>query len=475
MRVKTASKPGESSMIARIKETIKRNMPLRAFGYDAVETDSRRKAPRYDIKSEDDHLNATERRKLVSTARDIRRSYSLAAWMIRKHLDYIASFSFQGKNEDVDFNDHLERLIKWWSMPENFDVAGRHGLRRFTRLAEAGRIVDGDVFFYKLNSGLMQAIEGDRIANPPSIPLTSRYKVSDFKRGVKTSKGGRAQAYIICNRSKKGTRLEFNRIIPAKYLIHFAYYDRFDQIRGISPLASAINTLQDTYEGITYALARAKVAQLFALALKRSSAGPPGEVTTNEEGDDSEYEVDFGKGPILLDLDPDDEAQFLESNQPSDQFQSFTEIMIALCLKALDIPYCFYNESFTNYSGSRQALLLYEQSARDKREEVKDLLNILTYWRIEKWILDGVLVLPSGMTISDIHWEWQPSGIPWIDPLREVKADTLAIGAGLMSRHRILKRMGLDFDEIVGELESEQKELESRGIPLLTPTVERMP
>jgi capsid protein len=234
-----------------------------------------------------------------------------------------------------------------------------------------------------------------------------------------------------------------------------------------------INTLQDTYEGITYALARAKVSQLFALVLKRGSADPPGKVTSNEDDNDSAYTIDFGKGSIILDLDPADEANFLESSQPSDQFQDFMSVMIALCLKALDIPYSFFAENFTNYSGSRQALLLYEQSAKVKRAEVKILLNSLLKWRLEMWIMDGVLVLPSGMTVSDLSWEWQPAGIPWIDPLREVSADAIAIASAQTSRQRLMKRRGDDFWEVLDELETENKALADRGIELYQPAARK--
>lgn len=448
---------------------------LTRFGYDAVETNTRRRAPKSDVKAEDDHLVASERRKLVSTVRDLKRNYSLAAWMIRQHVNYVATFSFQGKNKDKEFNDHLESLVKWWSMPGNFDVAKRHGLRRFIRLAEVSRVVDGDVFFYKLNSGHIQAIEGDRVANP-FYGLPTNVEPGEYKRGVKQAKGGAALSYIVNNRDKNGTRLEFHKIVPAKYIIPFAYWDRYDQVRGISPLASAVNSLQDTYEGMTYALARSKVSQLFALALKRGSADPPGKVTAGEtEGDQSEFTVDFGKGPFVLDLDSDDDVEFLESKQPSEEFQSYMEVMIILCLKALDIPYSFYNESFTNYSGARQALILYEQSAKEKREDVKDLLNTLTYWRLQMWIVDGVIKLPAGMSISDVKWEWQPSGIPWIDPLKEAKGDRESIDGFLNSRQRIAKRMGQDWHEILDELQAEDEEIKQRGLESAAPVGESEP
>ena len=51
----------------------------------------------------------------------------------------------------------------WWSQPVNFDITGRFGLQRFTRLAEMWRTVDGDMGVLKLSRALVQAIEGDRI------------------------------------------------------------------------------------------------------------------------------------------------------------------------------------------------------------------------------------------------------------------------------------------------------------------------
>ena len=73
--------------------------------------------------------------------------------------------------------------------------------------------------------------------------------------------------------------------------------------------------------------------------------------------------------------DPGDRAEFLESKSPSTEFQAFSQVMVSVALKALDIPYSFYAENFTNYSGARQALLQYEQSAKIKRMDLQALLD----------------------------------------------------------------------------------------------------
>jgi len=446
--------------------------PLK-FGYDAVETSPRRQTPRSDVQSEDDHLIPSKRRKLVSTVRDLKRNFSFAAWAIRKHLDYVSSFSFQSQNKVFygegmkELDDHIERLMKWWSLKENFDVRGMHSLSESIRLAEACRVTDGDVFLYKLKAGMVQGVEGDLIAKPTSGVLPSRYKAQDFEHGIKRSPAGKPLSYAVNKRV--GNHLEFHKVVSARHMIHFAYWDRFDQIRGVSPLASAITTMQDAYESVVYALGRAKISQLFGLVMNRASAEAVGEVSgggTKTEGDDkSEYKVDFGKGPFILDFDhPDDDAKFIDSNQPSSEFVQFFNATLALALKALDIPFSFYDESFTNYSGARQALLLYEQSAAEKRKAVKAVLDALTRWRIMLWIASGVLKLPAGITISDIRWDWQPSGIPWVDPLKETMADKEAVDGALNSRRRILRKQGIDVNEVFDELEQEQNEIEKRGI-----------
>ena len=177
------------------------------------------------------------------------------------------------------------------------------------------------------------------------------------------------------------------------------------------------------------------------------------------------FTVDFVKGPIHLDLGPEDKAEFLESKSPPAEFQAFTQAMIQAALKGLDIPYSFYDESHTNYSGQRQAWLQYELSAEGKRKSLRRLLDRLTRWRLQKAILEGTVELPEEMTLSDLTWEWIARGVPWIDPLKEVRAEIYALGAGLVSRSELCKRRGRDFYEVARQLAEENEYLVSLGLP----------
>lgn len=435
--------------------------------------------------SEDDELRPSERKKLIDSGRDLHRNFALVGWAVRKHLDYVSTFTFQGKLDDEDKNRRVEAFIQKWSKRENFDVAKRHDLRRFIRLAEQRRTIDGDVFVSKLWApgnprvhGKVQAIEGDRIRSP--LGTESGLLKRDGRpvvQGVQLDAYGAAWGYVLHRRtggspwSTGGGGFTFERVLDARFVFHHAYWDRFDQTRGITPLAPVYNALQDLYESFDYALAKMKVSQLLGLIFYRDAAdaiGETEEVEASEEGGEAKYKVDFGRNIFKLELDAGDRAEFLESKSPSTEFQTFCQTMVALVLKAFDIPYSFYAENFSNYSGSRQALLQYEQAADNRRAENRDLLNDLTAWRLALAINDGDPDL-EGITLDDLKWEWVASALPWIDPLKEGTANKLAVSEGFDSTPGVCKAAGKDAFEIAKEQADFEKKRgdyrESIGLP----------
>ncbi len=449
------------------KNKNKGNNPKK-FGYDAVENTGRRRARPVLLRSEDRELLPVRRRALVSSARDLNRNLSIAAWALRKHVDFVASFEFQCRTGNAEFDKNIEGLMDWWSRPLNFDVCGRHGLKRFIRMCELRRTIDGDVLIVKMSDGRVQAIEGDRLQTPNQGLDGGLDLSSGYVNGVKISPSGRELAYVVCDRGQTGNSFVFKQEIPAEYAHLFGYFDRFDQVRGISPLASGLNSFQDIYECAEYALAKAKVSQLFGLKLTRSgdTALTPDDLTEQT----APYSFNFGAGPQILDLDHGDDAAFIESNTPSTEFAAYLEQMTAAALKSLDIPFSFYDESHATYSGSRVAILQYEQSAEAKQADVRELLHNLTVWRIQMWIDDGELKLPTGWGIDDITFSYVASGAPWVDPLKEGAANIAAISASLDSRQNICKENGKDWFTIVDQLAAEQQYLEKMGVKETMPT-----
>ena len=441
-----------------------------ALGYAAAEP-GRRRMVTPTTKSEDQILDIAKRRIVIEDARDLRRNYALAAWAIRRHLDYVSTFAFQCKTKDKGLNRDIEQFIESVGTARRWDVTRRHSLRRMTRLAESHAVVDGDVGWHLLREGRVQGIEGERIRTPVSIPDGMNVRAGDLVHGVKLNKAGAAAAYAVNRRSKHGG-WEFERMVPEQHLLLHGYFERYDKVRGISPLTSALNSFRDTYEAFDYALAKAKVSQLFGLAFKRDGneqlgdlegLGAGGYVSEDDEEEETEgtdeprYKVDISQGSPVIDLDPGDSVEVLESKNPSTEFQNFMTMIIMASLKSLDIPYCFYDEDHTTYSGSRQAWLQYEHSAVDKRLNLQEFLQLVVRWRLAVGVLAGDLVLSRKATVAELPLRFIPLGVPWIDPLKEVMADLRAVEGGLTSRQRICYRGGRDWFEVADELVEEEK------------------
>lgn len=453
----------------------------RSFSYDALEPRGRRKRVSAQVKREDYHTRGTKHRELQENAADLCRNLSLAAWMVRRHLDYVAQFDFHGRSEVEGLNEQIEALMAEDSRPSNADVSGRFSREKLFRLAESRRVLDGDTLLIKLNDGRMQGIQADLIRNPDTIE-----NPREWVNGVRINAVGRPLAYGIHARTDDATT-QYKRFITATNAIHYGFFDRYagDQVRGVSPLVSALNPLRDVYENFTYALAKAKVSQLFALAFYRDSPegfadtdDDPIMGTEDEDGDGTEeprgYKVDFGSGPQMLDLEPGDKAEFLESRQPSSEFQDFTQLVVQVALKALDIPYSFYDESHTNFFGSRAAWLHYERSCKDKRDDQIEMRRNYTVWKMSQWIRDGRLTLPAGMRILDVNFEWVPRGMPWWDPSKEINGHVQAMKAGLDTPQRICRATGTDYYDNVDQLSKAIEYAQSKGVPVEFALTEQM-
>lgn len=414
--------------------------------------------PPADRRTEDKGLTPRQRDRLIDNARDQIRNYAVVAWAVRAHLTYTTEHTFHAKTGDDGLDSDIEQLVRIWGNPEYWDALGRTDRASWLRLAEGRSVVDGDVGALWFDDGTVQGIEGDLIRDPP----TAKRGGSDrWVHGVRVWKG-RHMAYSIHKRTGSNASTEFDRIAPAGRMYLLGYQDRFDQVRGISPLSAALNDFRDVREAQVYALAKAKVAQLFALKISRTNGVSP---------EPKEYAPDFGAGPVLLDLDAGDEADFLEAKTPATEFQSFMQTVLTLALKSLDLPLSFLDEAHSNFFGSRSAWQHYDNSCRHKRARIQRFLRWATNKRILLAVARGEIVLPQTMTVEDLlaeqSFEWVPSGMPWWNPIQEVTGAAMSFAMGLDTPQRYTKEtLGSDWYDNMAEIAKAFAHAAELGVPL---------
>lgn len=406
-------------------------------GYDAVTHSNRRRQHSPITMVEEEHLPELDRKKLIASGRILRRNFSVAGWMVRRHCDYVSNFRFRAKTGDFETDKRLEKLIGRASRADRAHNKGRHNLSQLIRMAEQLRTVENDVGWVKLNDKSIQLIESDRIRNPNGADRRV------WHNGVHIDNQGKPLEYSICKRD--GAQLVWERNVSTRNMKLHGYFGREDQVRGVSPLTSAFNELQDVYEFHGLTLARAKVQSFFAVAFYRDAVDSLHDFTSDDPDAEAEeekkpkYEADLGKGPAVFDLDAGDRAEFLESGQPTTQLQAYVNGVLILALKALDLPMSFLDESWTNFFGSKGAWLLYDRACESKRDENIVLLDDWTYWQMVHWIINGDLVLPDGVNLDDMPWEWIPRKVPVFRRIEDVKADILSLQAGLTTPEGICR------------------------------------
>ena len=91
-------------------------------GYDAVNPDTKRRNSGNWVRSSDEMLSDTGRRGMTEAGRDLFRNFPVAAWAIRKHVDYVSDFSFQCRVEPVHRKlnamvVNAGQLRRWWATP----------------------------------------------------------------------------------------------------------------------------------------------------------------------------------------------------------------------------------------------------------------------------------------------------------------------------------------------------------------------
>lgn len=442
-------------MMSRVKDSIQS-----AFTYEALSPGGRRKSVSSRVVREDSHVRGNKHQSLQANAEDLMRNMSVCAWAVRKHLDYVANFSFNARNENTELNATLERLMQEDSRPSRCDVAGKFSREKMFRIAEARRTIDGDCLLVKLDDTRMQGIQSDLIKDPDK-----KLPDEQWINGVLVTGSGRPLAYSIHTRKGYSTK-QYDRRINAPNAIHYGFFgDRFaaDQVRGVSPLTTALDPLRDLKESLELAQARAKVAQIFAMTIGRESGD---QIVTPDESEPSGYSIDLTR-PQLVQLAPGETAKFLESNTASTGFESFTQLVIQLALTAVDIPYSMFDGSRSTFYGGRAEWLQYITSCQDKRADQIEMRRNYTVWKLQTWIRDGRLVLPRGMRISDVAFEWiAKNSTPWWDKGKETRGDLAAIQAGLDTPQRICSEKGMVFEENLDAIAKANEAAQARGLTL---------
>ena len=437
--------------------------------YDALNPRGRRRsATTRLIKPEDLLLTQHRRDRLDANALDVWRNMSLLAWMIRRTLDYCCLWDFQPQTTDDGLNKAMRQMMTRDCQASQLDYVGRMDWDDMRRVAEALKILTGDMFFVPLAEGTLQAVEGSYCRSPQILGGGSTWV-----NGARLNGRGR----IVQWNFRELKTLSYNnyeytdRQVAARNVWqHVQYEGRLNQIRGFSPIAAILNECRDIYETFDHARAKVKLDQLFGVAIFRNKDDED-DIAKNVDSDGNdadnddttpEEHYDFGAGPVVMDRTVGESVELLSASNPAQSTQEFLKLCIQVALKALDLPY--------NFFGSRAAWNLYERSCWARRQTQLRLHQRMTGWRRQQWFMpvefggSGELTLKKSQTLEDIGYRWVPRGLPWWKPDEELGTNLAAVAAGLKTMQGVCDENNLGlYAENLATLQRERDEAAKYG------------
>lgn len=369
-------------------------------------------------------------------------------------------------------NTKIEAAFARWS--KKVDVAGRHSLTQFLRLMADTLATDGEVFVELVEVGTELRL---RMIDAQLIPLSLSNVLSPtgnrIRMGIEYDADDRPLSYRVSNGYEGETPSYKVRVVPANKMIHLFVSDFVGQERGIPWNSSVQDTLRQLAEFSKNELLKAKLSANTQKFIQYTDAALAADSELSERIPLDELTYDTTPGAIVM-LDPGLEIAGDSTTQLPTDYRGFVQAQLKQVASGLRVSYPALASDFSdvNYSSMRSALLVEREFWKGIQQLFVDGFLHPLY---EAWLPHAILnrvFIPTGSVLPSRYFDvkFLPRGWAWVDPLKDVKANTEAINAGLTSRSAVLAESGTDFENVMKDLAREKRLAEQYGVDLSTMT-----
>lgn len=403
--------------------------------------------------------------------------------VIGQGVNRLAANLVQGDGFTLDVKTGDEKADKdlrdeWYAWCEDAEACDFEGERTFQEmelLAARTIPVDGDIFCLPLQDGHLQWIEAHRCRRPASSrskhcihgvnldPDSAKRKSFYFTKedigplgAVKTLQ----DVVEVQTRDDEGDR----------QVLQLYYPGRFSQRRGVTAFAPVALPIQ-YHDDIQFAnLVAAQVQSCFAILEqmelsgvanpqpRTEGAGAPTGVQTTETLADGSTRTSQGMAPgMRIQGTPGWKLTGFSPTIPGPRYVEHALMILTIIAINLDLPVhvLLLDPSRTNFSGWRGAI---EQARIRFRVMQRQLVNRF-HTPVWKWFVRQRIT--SSQPLANLFKSkgdeifghtWNPPTWQYIEPLKDVQADTLEAASCGTSRRRQHARRGNDWKDIAPEI-----------------------
>jgi lambda family phage portal protein len=252
--------------------------------------------------------------------------------------------------------------------------------------------------------------------------------------------------------------------VPAEWVLHLFRPIRPGQLRGQPWLTQVLLKLHELDQYDDAELVRKKTAAMFAgFVVKNSSASPIlGEKAT--AGGTPVASLEPGTLQILL---PGEDIKFSNPADVGASYETFMRVQLRSIAAGMGITYEQLTGDLTgvNYSSIRAGLLEFRRRCEQFQHQVIVFQMCRPIWR--RWIDLAILsgALPKQSDVAPYYSvKWIPPGFAWVDPLKDIKAQMMAVRAGFKSRAEVVSEQGYDAEAIDREIAADNARADALGL-----------
>lgn len=269
-----------------------------------------------------------------------------------------------------------------------------------------------------------------------------------------------------------GAQASQRTVVPADEVLHLYRPIRAGQIRGIPHTLSAMVRLAglDAYDDAE--LERKRIAALFGAFIIRPSLeeedhplGTALDLVTPRGETQPSPALEPG---ITVDLGPGEDIKFAEPADVGGSYEPFQLRQLQAISAGMGVPYADMTGDLrqANYGSMRAGMVAF----RRRIEQIQHSVMVYQLCRpiYNRWWTEAVLagalpVTPAAFAADQRTFrrvEWIPPHWDWIDPLKDLEAEEIAVANHFKPRSAVIKAMGND-PEVVDEQIKQDREREA--------------
>lgn len=379
--------------------------------------------------------------------------------------------------EDPALRDRVQRL--WLAWTDEADADGLTDFYGLQAMVAREMFVAGECFVRlrprRAEDGLLVPLQL-QLLQSEMLPFDATETAPNGNRircGIEFDAIGRRQAYHFRRRhpgdsTDQGMVTSETVRVPAEDVLHIYRPIDAGQIRGLPHVAPAMVRLflLDQYDDAE--LDRKKTAAMFAGFITKTAPEEQlmGEI---EATDDSGATVSLEPGTLQV-LLPGEDVKFSSPADVGGGYEAFQYRTLLSVSASLGLPYHLVTGDVrqANYSSLRAELVEFRRRVEQLQHGVIAHQLCRPVWArwLETAVLSGALDLPD-FARSPARYRpvnWIPPRWDWVDPLKDIQAQVLAMEAGIVSRRKVVEATGYDVEEIDRENAADAKRAADMGL-----------